>query len=240
MNYKKIGFSSIAFFLIILLVVIFVCVVAFSSTFGYSSSKKTFTETKNILTIVIDAGHGGEDPGACANGLIEKDINLKVALKLGEFLKLSNVNVIYTRNDDVLLGDGDKGNRKSADLKARLQIAENAGECIFVSIHMNKFESAKAHGLQTFYASKALGSDELAACIQESCKMIDAQNKRVIKPDGGNIFILENTTKTSVLIECGFLSNENDAKNLSDATYQNKLAFCIYNGIINFIDGRKV
>ncbi len=241
MTYKKIGFASIAFIIVLILILVFACFLAFSTTYGYKSSKSTFSISNEGVvdktTVIIDPGHGGIDPGACYLDLIEKDLNLKLALKLGEFLKLSDVNVIYTRNSDVLLGDGEKGSKKISDLKARLEIAENTPNCVFVSIHMNKYQNNKARGLQAFYASNTPLSFELAASIQQSCRQIDVSNKREIKPDGGNIYILENTSKTAVLIECGFLSNEYDAENLKSDDYQNKLAFCVYEGITKFIFG---
>ncbi len=241
MTYKRIGFSSIIFIIMILFALAFVCFVAFSSTFGYSNSKNTFGESPQSvpkLTVIIDPGHGGADPGACANELFEKELNLNIALKLGEMLKLADVHVVYTRNEDVMLGDGKDGSKKTNDLKARLEIAENTDNCIFISIHMNKFGQDNVRGLQVFYGSKSPLSVTLAEEIQNSCKAIDFSNNRKVKPDGGNIYILEKTTKTAVLVECGFISNSFDASNLASDEYQNKLAFCIYNGIINFINGR--
>ncbi len=233
MSYKRIAFSSLVFVLIIVVLLLYICFVAFSMTFDFYISKQTMTEIKSEkLTVIIDAGHGGIDGGAEANGLIEKDLNLLIANKLREFLTLMNVNTVMTRDADIMLGDN-----KSQDLKARLEIAENTSNCIFVSIHMNKFPQNSVHGLQTFYSSSTNGSAKLAQCIQDACKAIDKDNNRKIKPDGGNIFILENTTKTAVLVECGFISNYNDASSLSSDEYQNKLAFCIYLGIKNYLYG---
>jgi len=239
MRYKNVAITTIVIILLSLLAIVYLCFSNLSMSFGY---KNSWTEQSGSnseddgITVVIDAGHGGIDPGAVANGLVEKELNLSVAKKLEQFLKLSNVNVVMTRTEDVLLGDGDTVRaHKAADLRERLSIAEQIDNAVFVSIHMNKFDSEYVHGLQTFYASSTEGSQELAQSIQNSVTLLDKDNKREIKPDSGNIYVLENTTRTAVLVECGFLSNTKEAKLLSDGGYQNSLAFIIYIGIINYI-----
>ncbi len=191
--------------------------------------------TTDRITVIIDAGHGGIDPGAVANNLVEKDINLAVAKKLKDFLSLSGYNVILTREEDVALCDTNKSGYKRDDLERRLSLVEATDNCVFVSIHMNKFELESASGLQTFYSTNNAESLKLAECIQDASKLLDPDNRRTVKPDDGNIFILENTFKPAVLVECGFLSNSADAAKLSDPIYQNKLAYAIYGGIINYL-----
>lgn len=239
MRYKNVAITTIVIILLSLLAIVYLCFSNLSMSFGY---KNSWTEQSGSnseddgITVVIDAGHGGIDPGAVANGLVEKELNLSVAKKLEQFFKLSNVNVVMTRTEDVLLGDGDTVRaHKAADLRERLSIAEQIDNAVFVSIHMNKFDSEYVHGLQTFYASSTEGSQELAQSIQNSVTLLDKDNKREIKPDSGNIYVLENATRTAVLVECGFLSNTKEAKLLSDDGYQNSLAFIIYVGIINYI-----
>lgn len=239
MRYKNVAITTIVIILLSLLAIVYLCFSNLSMSFGY---KNSWTEQSGSnseddgITVVIDAGHGGIDPGAVANGLVEKELNLSVAKKLEQFLKLSNVNVVMTRTEDVLLGDGDTVRaHKAADLRERLSITEQIDNAVFVSIHMNKFDSEYVHGLQTFYASSTEGSQELAQSIQNSVTLLDKDNKREIKPDSGNIYVLDNATRTAVLVECGFLSNTKEAKLLSDDGYQNSLAFTIYIGIINYI-----
>lgn len=239
MKYKKISITAFAIIILCVFVIIYFCFASLSASYGYKNSWAEDASNNidnGLITVIIDAGHGGIDPGATANGLIEKELNLAVAKKLETFLKLANVNVVLTRNDDILLGDGDTVRaHKTADLKERLKILEQTENSLFVSVHMNKFTSESVHGLQTFYASSTEKSSRLAQCIQNSAKLIDSDNKREIKPDDKNIYILENATKTAVLVECGFISNQKEASLLSTEEYQNKLAFAIFAGIIKYI-----
>lgn len=240
MKYKNVSITVIVFIIIIALIVGYFCFASLSASFGYdkggNTEKHALAYISSPVTVIIDAGHGGIDPGAVANGLIEKDLNLEVALKLNSFLSLANVKVVMTRSDDVLLGEGETiRKQKISDLKKRLEILSSQNNCVFVSIHMNKFEQSTAHGLQVFYAGKSDEARKLAQLIQDYSKLIDETNTRNIKPDGGNIYILENTDKTAILVECGFLSNNKDAVMLSTDEYKNKLAFIIYSGIIKYL-----
>ncbi len=239
MKYKNIAITSLVIILLFVFIIAYFCFTSLSASFGY---KNTWDETEYYssinpsITIIVDAGHGGIDPGAVGNGLVEKELNLAVAKKLEAFIKLSGANVILTRRDDILLGDGDTVRQhKTSDLKERIRIMNETDNSLFVSIHMNKFSAPLVHGMQTFYASKVQGSDLLAQKIQETVKLFDKSNNRTIKPDDNNIYILENATKTAVLVECGFISNEKEAALLSSDDYQNKIAFAIYTGIINYI-----
>lgn len=190
----------------------------------------------NTPLIIIDPGHGGEDGGAQANNLYEKDINLVVSKMLAEFLSLSGYDVYLTRTEDVLLyKDGQENRKKYYDLRNRLEIAENKENCIFVGIHMNKFPLVSSKGLQVFYSKNNIMSNELAESIQNFSKLLDPINKRKIKAADSTIYILENITKPAVIVECGFLSNPAEAQLLSNIDYQRKLAFVIYGGVVNFL-----
>lgn len=241
MKYKNVSLCAVIILILTVILIAFFCIMAFSTSYGYSTqvdksaSPVGNLDTTSAVTIIIDAGHGGVDPGAVANNVIEKNINLSVAKKLADFLSISGYNVVLTREEDVLLGNNDKEGYKRSDLNHRLSFIEKNENCIFVSIHMNKFETSSAHGLQTFYSSNNPDSLRLAEAIQAASKLIDANNTRKVKPDGSNIYILEKTYKPAVLVECGFLSNPTDASKLSDNSYQNKLAFSLYCGIINYI-----
>ena len=244
MKYNRISAYAILLLVLCVLFIAFFCIVAFSSSYGYSSGSGsdvpavTTSPSTAKTTIIIDAGHGGKDPGAIANNLIEKDINLSVAQKLKSYLSLSGYNVIMTRNEDILLSSGQSNvNFKRDDLKQRLSIIEQTENCIFVSIHMNKFGESTAKGLQTFYSSNNMESQKLAAVIQEQAKILEPDNKREIKPDNGNIYILEHSQKPSVLIECGFLSNSEDAAKLKTEKHRQELAYVIYGGITKYLGG---
>jgi len=241
MKFNKAAICAVILLILCVFLIAFFCIIAFSTSYGYSvQNNKNSSPVGNFdvtsrITVIIDAGHGGIDPGAVANNLVEKDINLAVAKKLKDFLSLSGYNVLLTREEDVALCDANKSSYKRDDLERRLSLVETTDNCGFVSIHMNKFELESAGGLQTFYSPNNSESLKLAECIQTASKVLDPNNKRAVKSDDGNIFILKNTFKPAVLVECGFLSNPNDAANLSDPVYQNKLAYVLYAGIINYL-----
>ena len=192
------------------------------------------------MLIILDAGHGGEDVGATGvNGVYEKDLNLSLAFILGEMLVEKGFAVVYTRNEDKLLyeeTENIKGIRKISDLKNRCKIAKNYPNALFVSIHMNTFGDSKYSGLQVYYSANNSDSEILAGAIQSSVKKeIQPENNRNIKV-GKDIYILENIDNPAVLIECGFLSNPEEAKKLSEKEYQKQLSLAIVCGIINYKD----
>lgn len=190
--------------------------------------------------IILDAGHGGEDPGATsAGGKHEKDLNLEIAFCLGEMLTEKGYAVVYTRTEDKLLyreAENIKGIRKISDLKNRCKIASEYPNALFVSIHMNSFSESKYSGLQVYYSTKNGESESLATHIQSSVKReLQPTNDRKIKP-GSSIYVLENIENPAVLIECGFLSNPEEAEKLSKKEYQNLLSFSIICGIIEYMN----
>lgn len=193
--------------------------------------------------VVIDPGHGGEDPGAVgACGVLEKDVNLSVALELADALISNGYTVIMTRTTDKMLYSPDeniKGMRKLSDLKNRCKIVEGLADPIFVSLHVNSFGAAKYSGLQVYYSNDD-ASRGLAESIQSTVKeQLQPDNNRKIK-DGKNIYVLDNTPCTSVLIECGFISNVDECKKLSTKEYQKQLSFSIACGIIEYIKSQEV
>ena len=190
--------------------------------------------------IIIDAGHGGEDSGAVGvGGVLEKDLNLTIARTVGEQLEKEGYLVVYTRSDDKMLYGEDeniKGIRKISDLKNRCKIAESYPEAIFVSIHMNSFGDAKYSGLQVYYSTKNEDSGYLASSIQGKVReLLQPENTRNTKP-GKDIYILENIPNNAVLVECGFLTNDEECKKLSEKEYQNRLSFAIVCGIIDYVE----
>lgn len=180
-------------------------------------------------TVIIDAGHGGGDPGAIGiSGTLEKDINLNIALKLQKFIEQNGGVVLMTRTEDEMLAEN-----KKEDMKVRKKLrAENSSD-IFVSIHLNSFPSANCSGAQTFYANDD-NSKLLAEKIQKNMvKFLDESNPRVAKKLT-DVYLLKNVNLPSVIVECGFLSNSNEERLLSDDEYQSKVAFSIYSGINEF------
>ncbi len=202
----------------------------------YSSSSNVYNN--NFPVIVIDAGHGGEDGGAIANdGTLEKDLNLDISLKANDILSVLGYKTILIRNSDTDLhvaGDSIR-ERKVSDIRNRFAIMNRSGNCLYISIHQNKFKDEYVHGAQIFYSPNNNESKELAEFIQKSISsQLQKDNNRVIKKSGTDIFLLYNATKPTVMVECGFISNASDLNNLKDSNYQNEIALSIAMGILNY------
>lgn len=190
------------------------------------------------FTVIIDAGHGGADPGAVSeNGVLEKDLNLSVANYISEYLANMNTRVLMTRENDIQLSiNGSHLSAKTQDLKARSDFANSHQNGILVSIHMNNFSDSDVHGLQVWYSSNGRLSELLAESIQKNVvNTIQLTNKRTIKKDQNSIYILKKSTIPAVLVECGFMSNENELLLLKNKSYQQELAKSIANGILLYL-----
>ncbi len=190
-------------------------------------------------TVIIDAGHGGEDGGAVAyDGSLEKDFNLDIALKLQSILELYGFNVIMTRTEDKMTCDENlktQRQKKVSDIRNRLEIIKKFNNAIFVSIHQNKFSDSKQEGTQVFYSPVNLNSKKLADYIQNSVvSNLQKNNKRKTKKSGTEIFLLYHSPIPSVMVECGFLSNSNDLMMLKTDNYKTKIAALVADGIINY------
>lgn len=195
---------------------------------------------ENVPVIIIDAGHGGEDGGAVGiDGTAEKDLNLSISLKLNEILSSMGYQTRMVRTTDTSIHNADADSvreRKVSDIHNRAAIMNEYENCIYVSIHQNKYSGSSIWGAQTFYSPNNEESKELAQLIQSSiANNVQPDNKRVIKQSGTNIYVLYNATKPAVMVECGFVSNANELEQLKDDEYQNKMAFAISNGIINYL-----
>lgn len=210
------------------------------TAFNYDESMSVSAENKNAPVIVIDAGHGGEDSGAVDNGIFEKDINLSIAKKLRDMLEISGYKVKMTREDDVSIYDNTAEStreKKVSDLKNRVSIINEKSSNILVSIHQNKFEQSQYFGTQMFYSKNNPKSAVLAEELRKSVTgMLQPDNKRELKSADSIIYILNKAEVPAVIVECGFLSNAEEAKKLSDNDYQQKMAFSIYSGILGYIN----
>lgn len=190
--------------------------------------------TNEKPTVILDPGHGGIDGGTVsASGILEKDLNLSVTKILGEFLEAEGCRVIYTRTEDVLLDYGNSSSRKVRDLSARVKLAKDYPNAVFVSIHMNFLPQTKYSGLQVFYDDKNAANTALALSVQNDVRRyLQPENRREIKEHVGRIFLLDRIESPAVLIECGFLSNPQEAQLLSNQEYQQKLAFILSRSIL--------
>lgn len=190
------------------------------------------------VTVLIDPGHGGFDSGASANGVVEKDINLEVAKILQEYIESAGGTAYLTRTEDKSTAVPENERQismKMSDLKERKKAIDTLGADVFVSIHMNKFEQTKYKGAQVFFDNSSAENKRLAESIQQALmEVVDKSNNRSAKGSGKSIFVLRENTIPSALVECGFLSNTEEAKKLADTEYQRKLAWGIYTGIVRF------
>lgn len=185
--------------------------------------------------IVIDAGHGGEDPGAVRPGCLpEKDITLAIAKKLEKYLSEAGAIVINLRQDDNdLAGEDFQGTlsqRKRKDLTERIAIANNQHADLFISIHINADPSPRWYGAQTFYKINDEASKQLAESIQSELKQTLKNTKREAK--SGSYFLIDRTKMPTVLVEAGFISNPKEAALLQNDEYQSQVAYAIYKGIV--------
>lgn len=224
---------------VILIIAIIISLFIFSCT-PEKTVETTATVKEKKPNIVIDAGHGGEDGGAVADdGTVEKDINLKISLVLRNLFTEAGYNVTMTRDKDVALYHNDEQTIKSkkvADMKKRLEIYNSNSNNIIISIHQNKFEEKKYSGAQVFYSPNNDKSKLLAEAVRNSIvSSIQKDNKRETKEATNSIYLLWNTTQPAIIVECGFLSNNNELNLLKNQKYQNKMAYAIFDGTLNYI-----
>lgn len=189
-----------------------------------------------LPTVVIDAGHGGFDGGAVGvDGIVEKDINLAIAKKLQMFFAVNGFPTVMTREEDRSLEDPGLETvrkRKNSDIHNRKALADSCGDCILLSIHQNKFPQSKSFGAQVFYGPQNPESQRMGELLQQRMvEMLQPENTRKAKPCGDSVYLIYHAQMPALLVECGFLSNREDAQKLSDPAYQDKVAFTIFTAV---------
>lgn len=193
----------------------------------------TGRNTKEL--IIVDAGHGGFDPGKVGvTGALEKDINLSIALKLQKILVDSGYQVIMTREEDQALCHEEAGKKKLSDLKSRVSIINENDPALTVSIHQNSY-SAGTKGAQVFYYSNSAESKEFAAVLQNTVKEKLADGNHRVEKGNDSYYMLKKSEGIFAIIECGFLSNPEEEELLKSDTYQQSMAEAIAEGIENFL-----
>ncbi len=192
---------------------------------------------KKDLTVVIDSGHGGNDPGKiAADGTLEKDINLAIALKLQQYLEAADITVVMTRTADQGLYDPDASNKKVQDMKNRVALMEESDADLAVSIHQNSYSDSAIHGAQVFYYTTSTASKSLAETLQSILVSdLDPDNHRQAKAND-SYYLLQKTTCPIVIVECGFLSNPGEAALLKSEGYQDQLAWVLHLGILQYLN----
>ena len=198
--------------------------------------QENWEENNRSVTVILDPGHGGKDGGASsANGIVEKEVVLSVSQKVEDYLKMQGINVILTRDGDYDLASPDAKPRKTEDLSKRVQIMNHQENGIVVSIHANAIGNSTWSGAQTFYDPKRLENKQLATAIMNSMKNNLETTTREAKSIS-SLFILKNSNVPSTLVEIGFLSNPEEAEKLNTESYQNEIAYAIYEGILYYLD----
>lgn len=220
---------------------IIICIISLSITINHNSKISETSGDLSRVKIIIDAGHGEPDGGAVSSdGIKESTLNLQIAKKLEELLKEEDIEVIMTRTDEYNIADSDKQSSiremKVSDINNRIKIANSSNADFLISIHMNKFSESKYNGWQTFYSNFSEQGKKIAECIQASIKeSVQRDNKRTaLKIEG--IKLVDKATLPVVIVECGFLSNEEEKELLKTDEYQTKIAEGILNGIKNYLD----
>lgn len=228
---KKQDFLAAAVFLLIVMGILF-----------YTSPYLPVTapaDTDNRIRVVIDAGHGGDDPGKIGiNGTPEKDLNLCIAKKVKAYLMAEDIDVIMTRETEAGLYDASASNKKVQDMKRRIALIEEASPAVTVSIHQNSYPEEYVHGAQVFYYSESREGKDLAEKIQ--ARLIDGadpDNKRQAKANS-SYYLLRKTKIPIVIVECGFLSNGEEAEKLCSEEYQDEIAWEICTGILQYLHAR--
>ncbi|MCB7320180.1 N-acetylmuramoyl-L-alanine amidase [Lacrimispora sp. 210928-DFI.3.58] len=202
-----------------------------------SQNVRQASEKRTKYRIVLDAGHGGNDPGKVGiGGQLEKDINLEIVRKLKAYLEASDVEVILTRDSDAGLYSSGDSHKKMADMRKRCEIIEEAKPDLAVSIHQNSYHEEYVSGGQVFYYKTSEKGKYLAELLQERFDyVLGEDNKRLAKANGSYYLLLHVKTPI-VIVECGFLSNGEEAARLEDPAYQDRLAWTIHMGIMEYLN----
>lgn len=216
----------------------------FASSFFLARAGAALVSSKNAdkskPCIVLDAGHGGADPGKVGdNDVLEKDLNLAIVYKLKTLFENKGFRVVLTRTDDKVLADENSGNVKVQDLKNRVALITETMPLMTISVHQNSFPDSSVCGPQVFFYDQSDEGRKIAEIIQNSLNtVIDPPKPRVFKSNN-DYYILKKTPTPTVIVECGFLSNEAEAALLTDEAYQEKLARAVYQGVCEYLDGPK-
>ena len=193
-------------------------------------AKQGAKKKEDEVVIVVDPGHGGEDPGKVgSNDVLEKDLNLQIAMKVRELLEEAGITIVMTREDDKV------PDAKKEDLGQRVKHINETNPTLTVCIHQNSYPDASVKGAQVFYHTKTEAAEDVASIVQEELRTVDPENTRQIK-ENDTYYMLKHTQVPTIIVECGFLTNPQEAEKLTQEDKQNQLAQAICEGIIKWLD----
>ena len=194
-------------------------------------SKEEKKAKKDQVVIVVDPGHGGEDPGKVGiNDVLEKDLNLQIAKKVKKLLEEAGIKIVMTRTNDKV------PDAKKEDLNQRVQLINDTKPKLALCIHQNSYPDEKIKGAQVFYHTITPEAEDVASIVQEQLRTVDPTNTRQIK-ENDTYFMLKNTQVPTIIVECGFLTNPDEAAKLTQEDYQDKLAQAICEGVVKWLNG---
>jgi len=214
--------------------IIFIVIAVAGILLGVSILSTSGNEVpKPTHTIVIDAGHGGRDDGCSGvNGTKESVINLKISKALKNYLETLGINVILTRSDSNGLYEATADNYKQSDMAKRIEIIEEASPDMVISIHQNSFSDSSQCGAQAFYQEGDERSKAFAESVQS--QLISQLPNARSEANFGDYYLLKESNVSSVLIECGYLTNSEEEQLLNSTEYQNKVAYSIMCGVVKY------
>lgn len=220
-----------------ILLLFIVCVVSWEAgTLAAVENRQADMREEKPL-VVIDAGHGGFDPGKVGiDGQLEKDINLSIAKKLKAYLEASDVNVVMTRDTDTGLYQSGDSHKKVSDMRRRCDIINEARPDLVVSIHQNSYHQEEINGGQVFYYKTSQNGKRLAEILQERFDYVLGEANRRVAKANDNYYLLLHVKEPIVIVECGFLSNRKEAKALESEDYQDRMAWMIHMGVMEYLN----
>ena len=220
-----------------ILLLFIVCVVSWEAgTLAAVENRQADMREEKPL-VVIDAGHGGFDPGKVGiDGQLEKDINLSIAKKLKAYLEASDVNVVMTRDTDTGLYPSGDSHKKVSDMRRRCDIINEARPDLVVSIHQNSYHQEEINGGQVFYYKTSQNGKRLAEILQERFDYVLGEANRRVAKANDNYYLLLHVKEPIVIVECGFLSNRKEAKALESEDYQDRMAWTIHMGVMEYLN----
>ena len=222
--------------ILLLLVVFFV-----SREAGIMTSQATAGAhgERERTVVAVDVGHGGNDPGKVGvDKTLEKDINLQIAKKLKKYLESSDIEVVLTREDDRGLYSEKDSRKKMADMKKRVEVIEKARPDLVVSIHQNSYHQENVSGGQVFYYGRSEKGKKLAEIIQKRFDYVLGEKNTRFAKANDSYYLLLHVKEPIVIVECGFLSNWEESAKLNSEEYQDRLAWTIHMGIMEFLNDK--